>query len=51
MRLEKFEQSNQEPIGEGDDKLTYKNPENNGRVISVLKEKEGVERLVDHNRG
>jgi hypothetical protein len=44
MRLEKFEQSDHALLGEGEDKETYINPSDGEKIISVLKEKEGVEK-------
>ena len=38
MRFSSFESQGKEPLGEGDEKKTFVNPENEDRIISELKE-------------
>ncbi len=40
MRLGKFEAGNHQPIGEGEERATYINPQNEERIISVLHNQE-----------
>jgi len=44
MRFESFNTSDQQPLGVGEDKETFINPADPERVISVLKEKKGIEK-------
>ena len=44
MRLEGFKKAGQEPIGVGESKEVFVNPIDSEMVISVIKEKEGLEK-------